>query len=1211
MPFNKMPGWQFWIDRGGTFTDVVARAPGGALHTRKVLSVNPAAYADSTLEGIRQILGTARDEPIPAHTIASVAMGTTVATNALLERKGARTALIITKGFKDQLEIGTQARNDIFAKRIVKPEALYERVIEASERVLADGTIETALDEDDLRTQLVEAHTHGCTAAAIVFMHGYAFAKHERVAALLAREAGFAQVSISSEVSPLIRIISRGDTTVADAYLSPVLREYVDQVSTALTPDQGHGGSARLRFMASSGGLTDASAFRGRDAILSGPAGGIVGMAQTAKRAGYDRVLGFDMGGTSTDVSHFAGHYERIFETQVAGVRLAVPMLNIQTVAAGGGSIIAFEHGQMRVGPESAGSQPGPLCYRRGGPLTVTDANVVLGKIRPEYFPRIFGPDGQLPIDDAAARKAFGEFAQRIGNGCTIEEAADGAIAIAVDNMAHAIKRISVARGRDASTYVLQCFGSAGGQHACLIADTLGLSTVMIHPLSGLLSAYGMGMAGLRSSREQSIELPLGEAIAAGLKFLADKIVDEAASDIVAQGAHAQDVTQTVLVHLRYEASETAFPVALGTPNRMVSDFAALHLQRFGFVSPEKTVVVSLIEAEAVEQKLSSEAGDERKDTNCEPRRTREKPLTQRFFSRGAWRDAPVVHRDQLRAGDSGHGPALIIEPHQTVVVEDGWSYALSALNNLILKRVKPPTKAPLSGTVDPIRLEIFSNAFMAVAVEMGEALRNTAQSVNIKERLDFSCAIFDHSGALVANAPHVPVHLGSMDASVQAVIASAGRSIDPGDVFMLNAPYQGGTHLPDITVVTPVFCENGAAVNLYVASRGHHADIGGMTPGSMSPCATSIEQEGVYIDVCKLVSGGRFREAETRALLTGGRYPARNPDMNIADLKAQVAANARGAAELVRLACDHGAAAINAYMGHVQNFAEAAMRRLIATLPEGRARIEMDQSCAVEVAVTIDRQTSTAKINFTGTSAQQPSNFNAPEPVTCAAVLYCLRVMLGQNIPLNAGCLRPVELVIPKGSMLSPAYPAAVVAGNTELSQCVTNAIFSAFGVMAPSQGTMNNLTLGNDRVQYYETICSGSPAGDGFAGTAGVHVHMTNTRLTDPEILEKRYPVVLEEFSIRRGSGGKGRFESGDGTHRAIRFLAPMHVSMLSGFRRVRPPGLHGGESGETGSNMIRRASGRLENLGGCGEADLEPGDAVIIDTPTGGGFGAASTK
>ena len=1200
---NLAPNWQFWIDRGGTFTDVVARAPDGALKTAKVLSVNPQAYADAAIEGIRQILGVKPLEPLPTYLIGSVKMGTTVATNALLERKGARTVLVITKGFGDQLEIGTQARPDIFAKRVVKTARLYERVVEARERVRADGTIETPLDGAALLHDLSAARASGCTSAAIVFMHSYAHPLHEREAAEIARAAGFTQISISHEVAPLIRIVSRGDTTVADAYLSPVMQQYVTQVASALAPSSAGENGPRLQFMASSGGLTSAAAFRGRDAILSGPAGGIVGMAETAKHAGFDRVLGFDMGGTSTDVSHFAGTYERTFETEVAGVRLSVPMLNIHTVAAGGGSIVRFDNGRLRVGPESAGSHPGPACYGRGGPLTITDANVVLGKISPNHFPKVFGADGCQPIDAEAAQAAFAEMARLMGDGRTAQDVADGSIRIAVENMAHAIKRISVARGYDVAAYTLQCFGSAGGQHACLIADTLGLSTVMIHPHSGLLSAYGMGLARMRASREHSVEQPLDDAAMPRLTALALEFTNAAADDLVSQSVGPDAITTQTRLHVRYDASETAIAVRLTTPAQMRQDFEAVHLRRFGFTSPEKQVVAALIEVEAIENASTPDL-DEAAGL---PGSTGGPALeSTRFYSRGTWHDVRVFRREDLQPDRPLQGPALIIDPHQTVVVEEGWSFKITPRRDLILRRNAPVARTSIGRGVDPIQLEIFSNAFMAVAIEMGEALRNTAQSVNIKERLDFSCALFDRHGALVANAPHVPVHLGSMDASVAAVIALHGATLRPGDVYMLNAPYHGGTHLPDITVVTPVFGDQENAPLYYVASRGHHADIGGITPGSMSPRATTIEEEGVYIEACPLVSGGTFLEAETRARLTQARYPARNPDMNIADLKAQIAANTRGAAELTRLAGEHGHAAVQAYMGHVQDYAEGAVRRLIAKLPEGVARVATDQGSVIAVAITINRQALTAKIDFTGTSPQQPSNFNAPEPVTRAAVLYCLRVMLNENIPMNAGCLRPIDILIPEGSMLSPAYPAAVVAGNTELSQCVTNAIFAAFGVMASSQGTMNNLTFGNDQVQYYETICSGSPAGDGFDGTAGVHVHMTNTRLTDPEILEKRYPVVVDAFSIRRGSGGKGHFNSGDGTRRVLRFLEHMHVSMLSGFRTIAPPGLNGGKPGETGRNTIRRAVGTVENLGGCGETDVSPGDTIVIESPTGGGFG-----
>ena len=1201
---NNGGKWQFWIDRGGTFTDVVARTPEGKILARKLLSEHPGAYRDAALEGIRQFLGVPTGAPIPSEHIASVKMGTTVATNALLERKGDATLLVITQGLKDQLEIGTQARPDIFAKKIVKPEMLYTRVVEAVERVRADGTVETPLDLTSLKTQLKEARADGIDAVAIVFMHAYAYPEHERQAAALARELGFGQVSASHAVSPLIKIVARGDTSVADAYLSPILRRYVERVSSAFDHED-----TRVLFMASSGGLKSAEMFRGRDAILSGPAGGVVGMAETAQHAGFDKVIGFDMGGTSTDVSHFAGEYERTFETQVAGVRLTVPMLRIHTVAAGGGSILTYDGARFRVGPQSAGASPGPKCYRAGGPLTVTDANLMVGKLDPAFFPKIFGPGGDEPLDSDGVRAGFAELAQQVGNGRSPEEIADGFIRIAVENMANAIKKISVERGYDVTEYALNCFGSAGGQHACLIADTLGIEAVLIHPLSGLLSAYGMGLAHIRASRERSIEAPLNADTMRKIENLAFDLGSETTEELLDEGVEHDDIAIGTFVHLRYEGTDTALPIPFSEPDIMTRDFEMLHRQRFGFISPEKSIFAAAIEVEAAGGGEVAEVA--RPGTALESvSETASAQVcdTTRFYSSGAWRDAAVYLRKQINPGMKLMGPALLIEPNQTVVIEDGWQLEVSPRNDLVLRRSVPRPRERLGTEADPVLLEVFNNLFMSIAEQMGEALRNTAQSVNIKERLDFSCAIFDTDGHLVANAPHLPVHLGSMDRSVETIIRLRRSEMRPGDVYMLNAPYNGGTHLPDITVVTPVFDEQGTDILFYVASRGHHADVGGITPGSMTPRATTIEEEGVYIDNVKLVDQGRFLEDETRALLQGAKYPARQPDKNIADLKAQVAASAKGEAELHKMVAHFGLDVVKAYMQHVQNNAEASVRRLLARLSDGHFRVEMDQGTCVEVRITVDREARTATVDFTGTSPQQANNFNAPEPVTRAAVLYTFRVMVDEPIPMNAGCLKPIEIIIPDGSLLSPTYPAAVVAGNVETSQIVTNALFAALGALGSTQGTMNNLTFGNEQVQYYETLCSGAPAGPGFSGAAGVHVHMTNTRLTDPEILELRYPVLLEEFSIRRGSGGKGKWNSGDGTRRVIRFLERMDCAILSSSREVPPFGLDGGEPGETGNNLVRRKNGNQEQLKGCDQTVLEPGEAIIIVTPTGGGFGHA---
>ncbi|MFN3867466.1 MAG: hydantoinase B/oxoprolinase family protein [Hyphomicrobiaceae bacterium] len=1207
--------WQFWIDRGGTFTDIVARSPTGEIVAQKVLSENPGAYADAALEGIRRILGVPSDAAIPADRISDIKMGTTVATNALLERKGDPTVLVITRGLEDQLEIGYQARPDIFARRIVKPSMLYAAVVAADERIRSDGTIERALDEAALARDLAAARRNGVTAAAIVLMHAYAHPAHERRAAAIARAAGFAQVSVSHEVSPLIKIVGRGDTTVADAYLTPILRRYIDRIAAEIAPCGETRSAPRLMFMASSGGLTSASLFQGRDAILSGPAGGIVAMAETGRRAGFDRVIGFDMGGTSTDVSHFAGDYERTFETEVAGVRLTVPMLRIHTVAAGGGSIASFDGTRLKVGPESAGSSPGPMCYRRGGPLTVTDANVMLGKLSGEHFPRVFGPQQNEPLDRDAVAAAFAALAAEMGAGTTAEQAAEGVVRIAVENMANAIKKISVARGYDVTRYALNCFGSAGGQHACLIADALGMETVLIHPLSGLLSAYGMGLAPLRASRQQTVERRLDDTALADLEGLGWRLASQVTEALLDQGVEHETIAISTRLHLRYEGSDVALPVAQGEALAMRRDFEATHRQQFGFVSPEKAITIALIEVEATgggiagldgrgAPTLACPAGDLSMDADHATAFTR-------IFSGGRWHDAPVIARDTVRVGGAVAGPAIVVEPHQTIVVEPGWTITRTARDDLVMTRSIAQKREAVALDANPILLEVFNNLYMSIAEQMGEALRNTAQSVNIKERLDFSCAVFDAHGSLVANAPHMPVHLGSMDRSVEAIIRERAGTMRPGDVYMLNAPYNGGTHLPDITVVTPVFDDAAARVLFYVASRGHHEDIGGLAPGSMTPRATHIDEEGVYIDNAVLVSEGRFLEAETLERLTGAKYPARVPAKNIADLKAQVAANARGAEELRKMVAQFGLEVVEAYMRHVQDHAEESVRRLIARLNDGTCRLVTDTGAVIEVRITADKTARTARIDFTGTSPMQPDNFNAPEPVTRAAVLYVFRVMVDEPIPMNAGCLKPLDIVVPDGSMLKPTYPAAVVAGNVETSQVVTNALFLALRGLGTAQGTMNNFTFGNDRLQYYETICSGSPAGydgtgGGFDGAAGVHVHMTNTRLTDPEILELRYPVMLERFAIRRGSGGKGLYSSGDGTRREIRFLAPMRAAILSGYREVAHAGLDGGAAGGLGRNSIRRADGRVEALGGCAEFELAPGDTVVIETPTGGGVG-----
>jgi 5-oxoprolinase (ATP-hydrolysing) len=1210
----KSGSWEFWIDRGGTFTDVIGQRPDGGLVTHKLLSENPEAYSDAAVHGIRHLLGLQPGAAIPSARISAVKMGTTVATNALLERKGERTLLLITKGFRDALRIGYQARPKIFARHIIKPDMLYERVMEVDERVRADGTVERAMDLDAVRGELQRAQADGVRAVAIVLMHAYRYNAHEQQLAALARELGFPQVSVSYEVSPLIKLVGRGDTTVVDSYLSPILRRYVAQVASELEGKSAAETSTRLMFMMSSGGLTAADLFRGKDAILSGPAAGVVGMAETAHSAGFSRVIGFDMGGTSTDVSHFAGEYERAFETEVAGVRMRAPMMLIHTVAAGGGSILHYDGARFRVGPDSAGANPGPKCYRRGGPLAVTDANVMVGKLISDFFPQIFGPQQNLPLDADAVRGAFSALAKEIGDGRTPEQAADGFIKIAVENMANAIKKISVQRGYDVTRYALNCFGGAGGQHACLVADALGMTRVLIHPLSSLLSAYGMGLADIRSVRQQAIEEPLGDKALATVGKMARLLAKQAIAEVAGQGVAAAKIKLHVRAHIRYAGTDTPLIVGAGSFTarrgetasldslaKMKSAFERAHKAQFGFVDRSKGLVIEAISVEAI-------GGGVRFKEKLRKTTRRKLPATARrtrFFSSGKWQRACVYLRDALAPGHKIKGPAIIIEPHQTVVVETGWRAELTARDHLVLRRVQKLARARAIGThADPVMLEVFNNLFMSIAEQMGVALQNTAYSVNIKERLDFSCAVFDGDGSLVANAPHMPVHLGSMDRAVETVIRENRGKIRPGDAYAINAPYNGGTHLPDITVCTPVF--DGAKILFWVASRGHHADVGGISPGSMSPNATTIEQEGIYIDNFKLVERGRFREKELYALLTGGKFPARNPLQNVNDIKAQIAANEMGVRELRKMVRYFTLPVVRAYMRHVQDNAAESVRRVIDRLHDSAFAVETDQGNTIRVRIAVDKERREATVDFTDTSPQQASNFNAPEPVTRAAVLYVFRVMVDDDIPMNAGCLRPIRIVIPKKSLLSPEFPAAVVAGNVETSQEVTNCLFGALDAMAAAQGTMNNLNFGNAQYQYYETICSGSPAGPGFPGTDAVHTHMTNTRLTDPEILEFRYPVLLEDFHIRKDSGGRGRWKAGDGVRRTIRFLEKMECTILSGHRRVPPFGLAGGGNGQVGENRVRRKDGRMEILQGCDATVIDAGEAIIIQTPTAGGYG-----
>ncbi|MFC7537356.1 hydantoinase B/oxoprolinase family protein [Sphingomonas sp. GCM10030256] len=1194
--------WDFAIDRGGTFTDIVAHGPGGQRRVVKLLSENPDHYADAALEGIRRVLLEEGGE------VRTVRMGTTVATNALLERKGERVALVTTRGFADCLRIGYQARPDIFARHIRLPAMLYDRSVEMDERVGADGTVLEALDETRARDVLGSLQRDGFDAVAILLMHGWAFPAHEAALARIARELRFSQVSASHEVAPLIKLIGRGDTTVVDAYLSPVLRRYVERVSAGL-PD-----GTDLHFMQSNGGLTRAGAFRGKDAILSGPAGGVVGMvaacASHVPQGEEARLIGFDMGGTSTDVSHYAGRLELAEESIVAGVRIRAPMMQIHTVAAGGGSVCRFDGMRFRVGPESAGARPGPACYRNGGPLTVTDCNLFLGRILGEEFPAVFGPSGDLALDLDASRARLQEVADALGGAKSLEEIAEGFLAIADDNMAAAIRKISIARGHDVTRYTLACFGGAGGQHACRVADALGMERILIHPLAGVLSAYGIGLAEVKTIREQSWLRPLGSDPAEELAALEEV----ARIALVQQGVAAEDICLERRARLRLAGSDTALELVLAAPEEMREAFHALHRQRFGYADRDGEVIVDALVVEARSSQASAGDGDHSQDGGGVVPVDKE-PLRQRSALRPLREIAgrSIFGRDQL-GSDPVAGPALILDPSSTTVVEPGWSAVLAQDGTLILTRTKPAERAAAIGTeVDPVRLEIFNNLFMAIAEEMGVALQATATSVNIKERLDFSCALFDAGGALIANAPHIPVHLGSMGESIRTIIESRGegrdgRGIRPGDAYVLNDPYRGGTHLPDITVIVPVFTESdGERPFAFVAARGHHADVGGIAPGSMPPDSRTIHDEGVLINNLLMVDEGEFREQEMRAVLASGSWPARKPDRNIADLKAQLAACTRGAEGLGQAVRDNGAEVVAAYMDHVLANAEESVRRLLDRLEDGEFAYEMDNGAVVRVAIRIDRANRGATFDFHGTSEQLPSNFNAPRSITRAAALYVVRTLIDDAIPMNDGCLRPIQLIVPEGCMLSPSFPAAVVAGNVETSQVVTDALFAATGRLAPSQGTMNNFTFGNERHQYYETICGGSGAGADHHGTSAVQTHMTNSRLTDPEILETRLPVRLDRFAIRRGSGGAGAHHGGDGVERAVTFLQPMRANILANRRRVPPRGLAGGADAQPGRNWIERTDGSVEELGATAFVDMQVGDRFVIQTPGGGGYGA----
>ena len=1207
--FNRAK-WHFWIDRGGTFTDIVAKNTDGELIIHKLLSENPQRYPDAALQGIRDVLGVA-DAPIPTERIADVRMGTTVATNALLERKGDRTVLLVSRGFADALRIAYQVRPELFALNIKLPDPLYERVVEIDERVDANGSVLTKIDTVAAKRLLESAYHDGIRTCAICLMHGYKYTAHEKILGEIAKQIGYTQISASHEVSPMIKFVGRGGTTVVDAYLSSVLLRYVHCISEALP-------GVKISFMQSSGGLSDAASFRAVNSLLSGPAGGIVGAVETGLQSGFKRIIGFDMGGTSTDVSHYSGHYERTFDSQVAGTHLQSPMLNIHTIAAGGGSIIEFNSGRYRVGPKSAGANPGPACYRRGGPLTVTDCNLILGRIQADHFPSLFGDDGKQSLDLNIVQEKFLALTEKINAADSGQrspaEVALGFLSIAINNMAQAIKKISVQRGYDVSRYTLCCFGGAGGQHACGVADLLGIKQILIHPLASVLSAYGIGLANSSALRTCTVERPIAEANSDTLDSMWQTLETQAKTEIKAYNTDSNPVRITKCIHLRYQGSDFTLELDFNQHQKLREAFETLHRQRFGFILPETPLVIASLSVEAI----TTANGEAKSHTISANHLAKEiKPMQIGFYTSDGLQEAMLYQRNALSPNQSIKGPALIVEQTQTIVIEPRWQAEVTDQNNLLLTRQKPlSTRSSVLSKDDttkpsPVKLEIFNHLYMSIAEQMGTTLANTAHSVNIKERLDFSCAIFDQDGSLVANAPHVPVHLGSMGETVRSVIEQCQATMQDGDAYVLNSPYQGGTHLPDITVITPVFYQQNDIVDntkplFYVACRGHHADIGGITPGSMPPNSRHIEEEGVLIDCFLAVRNGYLYEQALREMLANATWPARNIDTNIDDLKAQIAANQKGVAELRNMIDDFGLETVCSYMQHIQDNAEVAVRNAIETLHSGQFIYPLEHDGVIKVQVSIAEDKQSAIVDFTGTSNQTKTNFHAPAAVARAAVLYVFRTLVNADIPLNEGCLKPIQLIIPEDSLLNPSYPSAVVAGNVETSQAIVNALYGALGVLAASQGTMNNLSFGNQQYQYYETLCGGAGAGAGFDGASAVHTHMTNSRLTDPEILESRFPVLLENFSIRVGSGGNGKYCGGDGVVRKITFLEAMNASILSSHRTMAPFGLNGGKPGLCGQNSVRRISGTIEPLTASTTVTMHEGDTLIIATPGGGGFG-----
>uniref|UniRef100_T1DC93 Putative 5-oxoprolinase n=1 Tax=Cupiennius salei TaxID=6928 RepID=T1DC93_CUPSA len=1250
----------FAIDRGGTFTDIFALCPGKKIKLLKLLSDDPVNYPDAPREGIRRIISqeTGMDLPpnheIPTKNLDWIRMGTTVATNALLERKGERIALFITAGFKDILHIGNQARPSIFSLEIVCPEHLYEEVIEIKERVVLqqsncqlniagstftgitgeDIKILDPLNENQVREELSKLQEKGIRSLAVVFLHSYLFPDHELKVKDIALEMGFKHISLSSEVMAMLRIVPRGHTACVDAYLTPCIKRYVENFSAGF---QDQLKDVNVLFMQSDGGLTPMNLFWGSRAVLSGPAGGVIGYSKTAYGAfSKQPVIGFDMGGTSTDVSRYDGQYDHIYDTAIAGVTIQSPQLDIQTVAAGGGSMLFFRSGLLVVGPESAGAHPGPVCYRKGGPLTVTDANLVLGRLQPEFFPKIFGRTKDLPLDKQATMEAFENLTKEVNNFIQSQSAGDvaeqhcysvpelalGFVTVANETMSRPIRAITQGKGFDTSQHVLAVFGGAGSQHACSIAKNLGISTIFIHKYAGILSAFGMALADVVSEAQESCAAVFShenfDYINSRLKALSSKCIIK----LQEQGFNEDQICLELYLNMRYEKTDCALMCSRPSSSNEIMDFLSIFLDRykreFGFSIPNRPILVDDIRVRG----LAKHCFDFSSDVKIADSPPKHKSVVECYFE-GGFQETRIYVIEDLCYGHEIVGPAIIIDANCTILVEPDCLATVTEDGSILIKVLKTSSQS-VSTALDMIQLSIFSHRFMSIAEQMGKVLQRTAISTNIKERLDFSCALFGPDGGLVSNAPHIPVHLGSMQEAVKYQIRHLGDSIREGDVILSNHPLAGGTHLPDLTVITPVFDGNGSRPIFFVASRGHHADIGGLTPGSMPAHSTLLSQEGAVFLSFKLVEDGIFQEeALTNLLREPSKVPGcagtRNLQDNLSDLKAQIAANQKGISLVHALIREYGLEVVQSYMAHIQRNAEIAVRDMLKKIGSAArqttgsstlvATDHMDDGTVIQLKVDIDVGTGGATFDFRGTGYEVRGNCNAPCAVTFSAIIYCLRCMIQHDIPLNQGCLSPVRVLIPQGTILSPSGEAAVVGGNVLTSQRVVDVVLKAFEACAASQGCMNNITFGDETLGYYETVAGGAGAGPYFQGRSGVHTHMTNTRITDPEVLEKRYPVILECFHLKEGTGGRGKYRGGDGVLRKIRFRKDMTLSVLTERRVFAPYGLKGGGDGKMGSNLLIRKDGRVINLGSKNSVQVFPGDAFLLQTPGGGGYGVAT--